>query len=236
MAKASEVVLAGLPSEVVGMCRRHVGATIVPAALLGACADALILVGHDLGYQIALGILLGVAFELYVGYAELIVVADRAGERQPASVFLRGALPLTPPLVAASLIAVVVPLAASGLLVLPGLWLLTVWSLFAPAIVHERLSPLRSLSRSARLVRGAFWPVAFSVTLMVLLEHTAIHATAHVAEPALGSEALGLLAAAVATGVVSGPAAFTISLVYERLVGAHGEHPRQAAPEPQTVA
>ena len=236
MPKASKVVLAGLPREVAGMCRRHWRAAIVPAALLGAGADALVLVGHNLGYQIALGILLGIVFEIYVGYAELIVVADRAGERQPISAFLRGALAVTPPLVAASLIAVVVPLAASGLLVIPGLWLLTVWSLFAPAIVHERVRPLQALSRSARLVRGAFWPVAFSVTLMVLVEHTAIHATAHVAEPALGSKALGLLAAAVATAVVSGPAAFTVSLVYERLEAAHGEHPRQAAHEPQTVA
>ena len=85
MPKASEVVLAGLPREVADMCRRHWRAAIVPAALLGAGADALVLVGHNLGYQIALGILLGIVFEIYVGYAELIVVADRAGERQPIS-------------------------------------------------------------------------------------------------------------------------------------------------------
>jgi len=54
MPKASEVVLAGLPREVADMCRRHWRAAIVPAALLGAGADALVLVGHNLGYQIAL--------------------------------------------------------------------------------------------------------------------------------------------------------------------------------------
>jgi hypothetical protein len=68
---------------------------------------------------------------------------------------LRQAATSTPALVAASALAVALPLAATGLLVIPGLWLFTRWSLFAPAIVHERLGPLASLARSAALVRGA---------------------------------------------------------------------------------
>jgi hypothetical protein len=217
-ATGSRVVLPGLTREVAGILRRHWWVATVPAALLGAGADALVLLRHELGAEIAIGVALAVAFELYVGYAELIVAADRSDAPRPGvlTIFRRAAL-LTPPLLLASIAAVALPLAAAGLLVLPGLWLLTRWSLFAPAIVHERLGPRAALRRSSVLVRGAFWAVAGSVTASLLIEHAVIHGTAHAAEPALGSLALGLAGAAVATMIVSPPAAFTISVVYERL-------------------
>ena len=218
-AGASESVLPGLPREVFGLLRRHWFAATWPAALLGAAAAGVTLLHDHLAAEIVLGLVIAVAFEVYVGYAELIVAADRGeGPRPAARLLLRRALPLTVPLVIASVVAVVLPLAATGLLVIPGLWLMTRWALFAPAIVHERLAPRAALARSSQLVRGAFWAVAFTATLSVLIEHGVIHAAAHTAEPALGSLAVGLIGAALATAMVSGPAAFTISVVYERLL------------------
>jgi hypothetical protein len=215
---ASAVVLRGLVSEIAGVLRRHPVAAVVPAAVLGAGAGALEIARHHVEAEIAIGLALAMAFELYVAYAELIVAADRAGGRRPPMLqMLRRAAPRATALVVASAVAVTLPLAATGLLVVPGLWLLTRWSLFAPVIVHERLAPMASLRRSAELVRGAFWAVAASVTVSVLVEHAVIHATAHTAEPVLGDPLLALLAAATATMLVSPPAAFTISLVYERL-------------------
>jgi hypothetical protein len=190
---------------------------VVPAAVLGAGADAIELVRHRVGAELALGLLVAIAFELYVGYAEEIVAVDRGKESRGVRAMLRRAAAATPALVAASCLAVTVPLAATGALILPGLWLLTVWSLFAPAIAHERLRPLASLRRSTQLVRGSFWRVARTVTASLLIEHAVIHASAHTAEPLLGSLLLGLVAAAVVTMIVSPPAAFTISVVYERL-------------------
>jgi hypothetical protein len=219
-AGGTRAVLHGLPGEVLGILRRHWAAAVWPAALLGLAADGVTLLHDNLAAEIATGLLIAVAFEVYVGYAELIVAADRGeGRRPPARVLLRRALPMTVTLVAASVIAVSLPLAASGLLVIPGLWLMTRWALFAPAIVHEGLGARAALARSSRLVRGAFWAVALTATLSVLVEHGVIHATAHTAEPAAGSLVLGLIGAAIATAAVSGPAAFTISVVYERLLG-----------------
>jgi hypothetical protein len=236
VAAGSQRVLRGLPGEVGGILRRHWFAALLPAAILGGGAAAVFLVRHDIAAEIAVGLALAIGFELYVGYAELIVAADRGtGVRPPITTLLWRALPLTPALVIASLEAVTIPLAATGLLVIPGFWLLTRWSLFAPAIVHERLGPISSLRRSSALVRGVFWAVAVTVSLSVLVEHAVIHATAHEAEPLLGSPGLALIAAAVATAAVSAPAAFTISVVYERLAGdLHAQpesgrvHPRPA--------
>jgi hypothetical protein len=221
---SSGPLLGGLVGEVAGVLRRHKVAAVLPAIVLGAGADALELLRHDLSAQIAIGLLLALLFELYVGYAELLMAADHEREPVRMRVLLRRATRATPPLVGASLIAVSIPLAATGLLVLPGLWLMTIWSLFAPAIVHERLRPRAALSRSAALVRGAFWAVAASVTVAVLVEHAVIHSTAHSTEPVFGSQWLALVITALAVGLVSPPAAFTISLVYERLLAA--EQPR----------
>jgi hypothetical protein len=213
-------LLHGLPREVAGAVRRNLAAAAVPAAVLGAGADALVVAGHHLKAQIALALSLAIAFELYVGYAELVVGADRRGGPAPRiGTLLRRAAPLSPGLAVASLVAVTVPLAAAGLLVLPGLWVLTRWSLFAPAIVHEHLGPVAAIRRSSALVRGWFWPVACSVTVSVLIEHAVIHGTVHEAAPAIGIVG-GLAGAAVATMIVSPPAAFTVSIVYERLEAA----------------
>jgi hypothetical protein len=221
-------VFGGLTREVAGVIRRHLAAAAVPAAVLGAMVDALEILRHELAATIALGLAIALVFELYVGYAELLIAADRHPEgRPPVLQMLRRALPRTAALVAASVIAVTVPLAAAGLLIVPGLWLMTRWSLFAPAIVHERLGVAASLRRSTELVRGAFWPVACTVTAAVLIEHAVIQLTAHQSESLLGSRLLGLAGAALAVMIVSPPAAFTISIVYERLA---------ARPEPELSA
>jgi hypothetical protein len=213
-------VLPGLPREVAGILRRNWVLALPPAALLGAGTDAVLLLHDHLIAEILIGIALAIAFEMYVGYAELIVARDRGhAPRTGPGPLLRRALPLTIPLVIASTVAVTLPLAATGLLVIPGLWLLTRWDLFAPAIVHEGLGPFDALRRSSELVRGAFWAVFVACTLSVVVEHAIIHAAAHGAEPAVGSMALGLIVAALATALVSAPAAFTISVVYERRIG-----------------
>lgn len=214
----ARTLLRGLPREVAEVVWRHRVAALGPAAVMGAGADVVTVVGHHLGGEIAVGILLAVVFEMYVGYAELLIAADRRqGPRPSLRLLLRDAWLLTPRLLLTSVPAVGLPLMATGLLVVPGLWLLTRWSLYAPAIVHQNLSARQGLARSAELVRGNFWAVACSVTAALLIEHAVIHGTAHSAAPVLGSDALGLIAAALATAVVSPPAAFTISLVYERL-------------------
>jgi hypothetical protein len=224
---SSRSLFRGLPAEVGGIVRRQWRVALWPAALLGAVADVLVAVRHDLGGAIAVSLLLALLFELYVGYAELVVAADRRDDRRPVlRTLLRRAATVTPPLLLASAIAVSLPLAATGLLVLPGLYLLTRWSLFAPAIVHERLGVRESIQRSAALVRGAFWGVAATVTASLLIEHGVIHATVYAPGPVLAST----IAAATATAIVSPPAAFTISVVYERLAASALEGEEVEAP------
>ena len=54
------------------------------------------------------------------------------------------------------------------LLIVPGLFLLTIWALVAPVVVIERKGVMASLERSRELVRGHGWQV-FAVIVVLLL-------------------------------------------------------------------
>jgi hypothetical protein len=195
-------------------------ALLVPAAVIGVAADSLELARHHLVEYLILALVIANMFELYVAYVERLLIELESGRRRISITgVLRRALGLVPGLVAASVVAVTLPLAATGLLVLPGLWLATRWSLFAPAISKEKLGPVEGIRRSNQLVRGRFWLVFSTVTVSLLIEHAVINATALKADAVLGSKAIALVVTAVAVAAVSAPAAVTISLVYDRLGG-----------------
>ena len=59
---------------------------------------------------------------------------------------------------------------------IPGIWLMTRWSLFAPVIVSELLGPLAALRRSNELVRGNFELVFLTAAFAVVLEEAAADA------------------------------------------------------------
>jgi len=206
--------------EAFAIVRRYPVAALLPAAVLGVLADLLQLVGGGLLSAVALGLGLAVAFELYVAYAErLVLEADRDAERVSVVKLLRSAAPFLPRLLVASIPAVALPAAATGLLVVPGLWLLTRWVLYAPVIAREGLGPLAALHRSSGLVKGRFWRVLSLATAALIVEHAVIHVAAQTAEPLLDSQLLALVAAGIAVAAVSPIAALTISLVYDRLSG-----------------
>jgi hypothetical protein len=63
------------------------------------------------------------------------------------------------PLIGASLLAALGIAFGFVLLIVPGLWLLTIWAVIAPVIVEEKRRALESFGRSRELVRGHGWTV-----------------------------------------------------------------------------
>ena len=155
---------------------RHPVATVAPALLLGALSESpYLLPEHRSVLEHAAAFLAeSFAFYLYVAYAErLTSEARRSPESIPLTMVLRNLLlaaPVVPVIAVASLAAIALPTAAASLLVIPGLWLMTRWSLFAPVIVSERLGPPAALGRSNGLVRGNFELVFLTAALAVVLE------------------------------------------------------------------
>jgi hypothetical protein len=211
--------------EALAIIRRYPLATIVPAVVLAALADAPYYFLESSGFaweQILTFLIAAFAYYLYVAYAEEVAVeAERGAHRITVRGVLRElrqAAPVVPPVIVASVAAITVPTAATGLLVLPGVWLLTRWSLFAPAISRERLGPIRALKRSNELVRGRFGLVFLTATVALILEETLVHAGALAGVLISGSDTWGeWVGATIATSLITPLAALATSVTYQRL-------------------
>jgi len=56
------------------------------------------------------------------------------------------------------------------LLIVPGLFLVTIWAVWAPALVVERNGVFNSLGRSRELVRGSGWQVLGVIVILLVLQ------------------------------------------------------------------
>jgi len=215
--------------EALAIIRRYPSATIVPAVVLAALADAPYYFLEGSGFaleQLLTLVTAAFAYYLYVAYAEEVAVeAEQGADRITVRGILREmreAAPVVPPVIVASMAAISIPTAATGLLVLPGLWLLTRWSLFAPAISRERLGPVAALKHSSRLVRGRFRLVFLTATVALILEEMLVHAGALAGVLISGSDTWGEWAGAtIGASLITPLAALATSVTYQRLA-THG--------------
>src|SRR3712207_3737097 len=132
--------------EALAIIRRYPFATIVPALACAAVASApyYFLLGSGFAWEQVLTFMTAAfAYYLYVAYAEEVAIEyERGADGITARGVLhelRQAAPVVLPVVVASVAAITIPTAATGLLVVPGLWLLTRWSLFAPRSEERRV-------------------------------------------------------------------------------------------------
>ena len=212
-------------SEAFAIVRRHPLATIVPAAVLGAVAEApyhFIDESFPIGEQILGSLTSAFAFYLYVAYAEEVTVeAERGADRftlRDVLDKLGQVVPIVPVVMVASMIALGTASVAAVLLVIPGLWLLTRWSLFAPVIRTEQLGPVAALKRSNQLVRGYFWAVFLTATLAFILEEAIVGVGALAGALAFDSDTWGeWIGAVIAGSLISPLAALTTSIAHRRL-------------------
>ena len=200
---------------------RYPLATLAPAAVLSAIGEIpAYLIDHRLLLDQALSLVTAyLAYYLYLAYAEGIVNKARRGVRRIGLLGvladLVGAAPYVPSVLVAALIALSVTTLATGLLLLPGMWLYTRWSLATPVIRDQGLGPIAATRRSNQLVRGHFWFVFMTATVAYYLEGIVIHAGALAAGAATGSYTWGEWAGGSAVSTLVMPlAAFATSLVH----------------------
>jgi hypothetical protein len=107
------------------------------------------------------------------------------------------------------------------LLIVPGLILMTIWAVGAPAIVVEGAGPIEAFGRSYELVRGQAWTV-FGILVCVFL----IMAVAYLVAALIGA-AIGGLAGAIIVGIIAlalfmPVSALVASVLYFELAGDAG--------------
>jgi hypothetical protein len=128
---------------------------------------------------------------------------------------LMEAAPFVPSVLVAALISLSMTTIATGLLVIPGVWLYTRWSLTTPVIREESIGPLAATRRSNQLVRGRFWFVFMTATVAYYLEGVVIHESALVAGSVTGSHTWGAwTGGSIAATLVVPLAAFATSLAH----------------------
>lgn len=162
-----------------------------------------------------------VATSLFTGMV-VELVADVQDGRRDSSVgaLLRAVTPMLRQLVLVGFIAAILEGVGLILLVVPGLMLVTMWSVFAPVIVLERVAGLRALGRSRELVRGNGWQVFAVIFVMFVLVAVVGGGLTLAAEAA--SSGVGLVVWVI-VGVLGAPlVALAQAILYFDLRAIHG--------------
>jgi hypothetical protein len=155
---------------------------------------------------------------LYVGFVVELVSDVRDGRRdQTVGDLFSAASPYILPLIGFGILAGIGIAIGFVLIVIPGLILLTFWSVGAPAIVVEGAGPIDAFGRSWKLVRGEAWSV-FGVLLLVFLIVIVVQAVLGAIGAAIGVG--GFIAAAIIAAAVTAPVyAIAVSVLFFDLGG-----------------
>jgi hypothetical protein len=143
---------------------------LMPAAavvfvITGVLASVLIAAGA--GAALLAELISLIAGMLFTGMVVELVADVRDGRRDSSpGQLLRAVTPMLFQLILVAILAAIGILIGFVLLVIPGLMLLTFWSVVAPVVVLERIGGLQALARSRQLVRGSAWQV-FGVILVL---------------------------------------------------------------------
>jgi len=208
-------------------------------ALIGSALVVFVVVGLLAGILKAAGglilVLLAAAIRmagnaLYVGFVVKLIEDTRDGRRDfGVGDLFSAAAPFILPLIGFGILFGIAVTVGFLLLIVPGLILITFWSVGAPAIVVEGIGPIDAFGRSWRLVRGNAWPV-FGVLVVVLLIVIGIGIVlGALATPIGDGEASTWIASIISTTLTAPIFAIAVSVLYFELAG-------PSAPEASAVS
>ncbi len=162
-----------------------------------------------------------VAITLFTGMVVELVADIQDGRRDATpSQLLKAAVPVLGSLILVALVAGIGIVIGFILVIIPGLILLTIWSVAAPVVVLERPPGLGALSRSRELVKGNGWAVfgvIFVLTVAVSILAGAIEIGADSAGTGVG------IVVRVIIGVLTAPlSALAAAVLYFELLRLSG--------------
>jgi hypothetical protein len=159
-------------------------------------------------------------------YAGMVVtlVSDVQDGRRDATVeqLFKSVGPVVLPLIGAGIVAGIGIGIGFFLLIVPGLILLTIWAVFAPAVVLERAGVLQSLGRSRELVRGNGWQV-FGVIVIIFLIAAVVSAVFSAIGAAIADLVGRIILDYIGTVLTAPLTALVAAVLYFNLRAAKGE-------------
>lgn len=213
------------PGEVIGSAleiyREQAGA-LIPAAILVFAIVAIARLALTGGAEALVSL---VALVLGTFYQGMVVelVGDVQDGRRDSSVgqLFRGVAPIVLPLIGLSLLLGIGVGIGFILIIVPGLFLMTIWAVAAPSLVIERRGVFAAFGRSRELVRGHGWQV-FGVILVVFGLSVVVGIVVAVVASSLGTAGIAIFQWIV--DVFLAPFTSLISAVlYFSLRRVHGE-------------
>lgn len=229
---AKRIAVGDVIDEVFSIYRQNLG------ALLGSAIVVFVVVGFLAGILQAGGglilVLLAGAVRfagqaLYTGFVVKLVEDVRDGRRDHGvGDLFSAASPFILPLIGFGILFGLGVSIGFFLLIVPGLVLITFWSLGAPAIVVEGIGPIDAFRRSWQLVRGNAWAV-FGTLLVVLLITIGIWIVLALIATPIGDGEVATWIASIVSGTLTAPIfALTVTVLYYELAG--GAAPATAVP------
>lgn len=166
---------------------------------------------------------------LYTGFVVKLVQDVRDGRRDDTvGDLFSAAAPAILPLIAFGILFALGVGIGFVLLIVPGLVLLTFWSLGSPAIVVEGAGPIEAFGRSWRLVRGQAWSV-FATLLVALLIVIGVGIVFGILAAPIGDGEAATYVASVLSSAITAPIfALAVTIMYFGLGG--GRNPAGPAP------
>jgi hypothetical protein len=235
-ASAKRIAVGEVISETFSIYGQNLG------ALLGSAIVVFLVVGLVAGILQSAGglilVLLAGALRLagqalYVGFVVKLVQDVRDGRRDlGVGDLFSAASPFILPLIGFGILFGIGVTIGFILLVVPGLILITFWSVGAPALVVEGIGPIDAFRRSWQLVRGDAWAV-FGTLLVVLLIVIVIGVVlAAIANPIGNGEASTWIASIISTTITAPIFAIAVTVLYYDLAGPAIPDPLAAPPPP----
>jgi hypothetical protein len=201
---------------------RHQARILLPLAFALFLVVAVVkyLTPYDFGLfvvPLVFGILVGTLYQgMVVG-----LVRDTRGGRRRSSVgdLVRSVLPVLGPLVGAGILAGLGIGFGFALLLVPGLYLMTIWAVIAPVIVVEDRDVMAAFGRSRQLVDGNGWRVFVVIVLIVGLLAFILGLGLILLANQISDNVLVRIAASTLSQTITAPVeALVASVLYFRLV------------------
>jgi len=218
--------LSGVLSEAWQMYKafaRHLLAIAFVIYLVAAVVTALLSLAGGF-FAALLASLIGIVAAFLLQATLVKAVQDIRDGRVDMSIgdTVRAATPYLGPVAGASILAGLAITIGLVLIIVPGLYLITIWAVIVPVIVLEGAGLFDSFGRSHQLVRGRGWHVfgTLVLTWIILLVVNIALGEIFTALPHVLSNSL----ASVISGTIVAPFnALVVTLVYYRLSGSAGD-------------
>jgi len=201
---------------------------LIPAALVVFLPVAIINgISFNAGGLLALLVALAIGVIATYWFQGMVVEAvrdilDGRRDHTVGSLF-SSAAPVVAPLIGAGLLAGIATGIGFILLIIPGLFLLTIWAVLAPVIVVERTGVFQAFERSRQLVKGHGWQV-FGVIVVLFLIGFAATAVVQAILVAIADSFIGYFLSELIVRVLVSPlSAIAAAVMFFELKARHGE-------------